>query len=313
MKDHIQATKGKVEAAYQTILAIAGNRAFADMEMTTIWDLIECTIIPIITYRCEVWNPNKSEMKSINSILDNILKRILMTPQTTPREALHIETGLLDPETISLKQKVMMDFRLNNNPNPRLHKLATAEETSMWSQLTKQAKEKLEVPAQDIAGKKYSVKNHIKTKTARYFKNKITEDGPEKSKINYMKEGRPDWRPFEKQKYLAELTRINASTIFMARTRMLDIKNNFRNKYPDVKCRACNNENETQEHVLETCQSLHQDPSNKVSKKDIFEEDPSALQVTANKIRTSLEKLAQIAVQPRDSNPLCPPVTRGST
>ena len=102
MKDHIQALKGKAEAAYQTILAITGNRTFMEIEMKAIWELIECTIIPIITYGCEVWNPNKSEMKNINSLMDNILRRILMAPQSTPREALYIETGQPDQETISL-------------------------------------------------------------------------------------------------------------------------------------------------------------------------------------------------------------------
>ena len=115
MKDHIASLKGKVEAAYQTILAITGNRTFSNIEMKSMWKLIDCTIIPIITYGCETWNLNKSETKAMNSLLDNILKRVLMVPQTTPREVLYIETGLLDPETISLKQKIMMNQRIRTS------------------------------------------------------------------------------------------------------------------------------------------------------------------------------------------------------
>ena len=44
MKDHMQVTKGNVEAAYQTILARDRNIVFADMERKTILELIECTI-----------------------------------------------------------------------------------------------------------------------------------------------------------------------------------------------------------------------------------------------------------------------------
>ena len=297
MKDHIQALKGKVEAAYQTILAITGNRAFADIEMKTIWELIECTIIPIITYGCEVWNPRKHETKSLNSLMDNILRRVLMTPQSTPREALYIETGLLDPETISLKQKAMMNHRLTNNTNQRLQKLATAAEPNLWKAQAGQAKDLLEITAEDTRGKKVSVKARIKAKAARYFKEKIEKDGTEKSKIKYLLEGRPDWKPSCKQKYLAELSRQNVSTIFQARTRMIDVKNNFRNKYPDITCRACGINPETQEHVLETCQTLHANPCNVVKIEDIFEIDPTALQVTANKIRTTLEKLTSPDVQ----------------
>ena len=43
-----------------------------------------------------------------------------MTPQTTPREVLYIETGLLDPETISNKQRIMISNRLKKEPNMSL-------------------------------------------------------------------------------------------------------------------------------------------------------------------------------------------------
>ena len=272
--------------------------------------MIEYSIIPIITYGCESWNPNKTETKSVNSLLDNIIKRILMTPQSTPREALYIETGLLDPETIGLKQKVMMDYRLTNNPNPRLHKMATAEEPNLWKKLAEHAKGLLEITDRDTQGKKPSVKNNVKAKTAKYFKKKITQDGQEKSKIKFLLEGRTEWKPHFKQKYLAELTRLNACTIFHARTRMIDIKNNFRNKYPDITCRACGKDEETQEHVLETCQTLHKNPSNLVTKIDIFEETTSALQVTAQKIRNTLEKLKDCTAR---ADAMSPHVIRGST
>ena len=95
LKDHIQMIKSKVEGAYQTILAIAGNRQFKEIELQTIWELIETTIEAIIMYSSETWNANKTEIQEINKIMDNILRRILITPQTTPREALYIETGLL--------------------------------------------------------------------------------------------------------------------------------------------------------------------------------------------------------------------------
>ena len=104
-------------------------------------------------------------------------------------------------------------------------------------------------------------------------------------------EGRPNWEPLKREKYLAELNRLNASTIFLARTRMVDVKNNFRKKYKDTTCRACGSEPETQEHVLDTCQSLHPNPSYRVTNPEIFETDPKALQVVAQKIRKTLEKL----------------------
>ena len=63
--------------------------------MAASWELIENTIIPIITYVSETWNPTEKEIKELNTILDNILK-VLITPYTTPRESLYIETGLME-------------------------------------------------------------------------------------------------------------------------------------------------------------------------------------------------------------------------
>ena len=43
------------------------------------------------------------------------------------------------------------------------------------------------------------------------------------------------------------------------RTRVLDVKNNFRNKYSNTKCRGSGQDEETQEHVL--VQNMSDPPS----------------------------------------------------
>ena len=40
LKDHLMSTKGKTEAALQTILSIAGDKTFKNIEMGTIWESI---------------------------------------------------------------------------------------------------------------------------------------------------------------------------------------------------------------------------------------------------------------------------------
>ena len=135
LDDHIKSTKGKAEAAYQTILSIAGNSNMKNIEMRTIWELISCCIQPTITYSGEVWQPTKSEQTRIIRIMDNIIKRILMVPQSTPREALYIEPGLLDPETISAKNRIMIEHRLGNS-NPRMKRLTETSQEKSWRETT---------------------------------------------------------------------------------------------------------------------------------------------------------------------------------
>ncbi len=41
MKHHLTIMKGKVEAVYQRILALAGNTTFRNIEMESIWNNVE--------------------------------------------------------------------------------------------------------------------------------------------------------------------------------------------------------------------------------------------------------------------------------
>ena len=82
-----------------------GNKYYNNRELETAWKLLETCIQPIITYGGESWNLNKKEQKkTLNQILENIIRRILMVPQSTPTDTLYIETGLLDISTITTKK-----------------------------------------------------------------------------------------------------------------------------------------------------------------------------------------------------------------
>ena len=102
---HIIQLKRKTEAAYQTILTVLGNQYFNKIELETAWKLLETCIQPILRYGGETMNNTKREERKINQIQENIIRRILMVPQSTPIEALYMETGLLDITTIITKNR----------------------------------------------------------------------------------------------------------------------------------------------------------------------------------------------------------------
>ena len=67
-----------------------------------------------------------------------------------------IETGLLDLETISHKQKRTMDYRLKNSTNQRDQRpqeLSNSEESNSWKAQTEQSKEKHEITKEELQGK----------------------------------------------------------------------------------------------------------------------------------------------------------------
>ena len=83
----------KAEADYQTIIATAGNNNFRNIEMETIWKLVETCIDPIAMYGGETWKPTKKESDEINK--EAIIGRRLMVETGTPNESFYIETGQL--------------------------------------------------------------------------------------------------------------------------------------------------------------------------------------------------------------------------
>ena len=90
LKDHLIEIKKKTEAAYQTIISLCQNQNFKNLELEIIWKLLEVCIQPIILSGMEAWHIKAKEMKKLNQIQEQIIKRFLMIPVTTPTEALYI-------------------------------------------------------------------------------------------------------------------------------------------------------------------------------------------------------------------------------
>ena len=61
----------------------------------------------------------------------------------------------------------------------------------------------------------------------------------------------------KREQYIKSLTRSEASVIFKLRTRMLNLKNNFRNnKKGDISCQRYHKEIDNEQHLLERCNQL---------------------------------------------------------
>ena len=219
--------------------------------MDTIWKLVTTCLIPIITYGGETRKPTKMEKeKKPNYMLDNI-KRILMTPTSTPREALYIETGLLDIETIDDKNKITMGERLEKNSNNLLNEITNSHTPRGWKEYLEETKTKYEITG--TTNREGTDKTNPKGKILKTFKTRIEKEGESKSKVKYLLEGNQGWTPGQPKRYMLQLGRTQASTIFKACTKMLQVKNNYKNAHKNLTCRACQKENETQEHVLTAC------------------------------------------------------------
>ena len=137
------------------MIALTGNSNFSMIEMEIIWKVLQACIAPIITYGGEIWETEPKSYKIANQMLDNVIKRILKAPVTTPREALYLETGILDPETIIKKNRISMEARILNGNNEIMKELISLENEDSWAQQNKTLKSNLEISEEDIKGTKY--------------------------------------------------------------------------------------------------------------------------------------------------------------
>ncbi len=60
-----------------------------------------------------------------------------------------------------------------------------------------------------------------------------------------------------------------------------------------ITLRMCTTTGETQQHIREECQGLHQDDSTKVTKTDLFNEEIQNLAEVAKRIIITINKLEQ--------------------
>ena len=102
--------------------------------MKTIWTLLETCIIPIINYSSEIWEPNKPETKRLNTILDNIIKRILRLPQSTPREFIYHELNIPDTQHRIIKRRINYALKLKESNPPHMTEVINDDNQKSWNQ-----------------------------------------------------------------------------------------------------------------------------------------------------------------------------------
>ena len=220
LADHIEEAKRKAEAAFQVMMRITGNTEFHGVEMKTIWQVVETCIIPIITYGTEAGKITKTEKKGLNKILDDIIKRILRVPTSTPRGPLYYETGLLDIEHSIKKNRVNYVKNLPKKKNQILRSTLKTEGGGKWT-LESQA----EMAEITLTNSTRTSKKNILERIREKMKHNLRQEGEGKSKTEYYTRNSESLPTIGKRKkYMNNESRHTVSNIIMARTRMMEVK-----------------------------------------------------------------------------------------
>ena len=101
------------------------------------------------------------------------------------------------------------------------------------------------------------------------------------------------YRDLNLQNYLKKDSPLNNEEkrfLFAARTRGLNVKNNFKQGNPDLKCRLCRNHTEDQQSLL-TCAALNKDQApSEAQYRDIFSDRTDKLAKITRLLRTKYEE-----------------------
>ncbi len=162
-----------------------------------------------------------------------------------------------------------------------------------WKARLENLEKDINLSEQDYNKTKHSLKTQVNQKINRAFKKKLGKNAENKSKVQHLLNGQPEWEPGKMKEYMYKTSREVASTIFQARSRMLKVKSDYKNKYKNhLQCRACGLAEETQNHVMQECPKLHPTNANKTTQEIIFCEDCTQLNQIAHLIQTTMNLLA---------------------
>ena len=129
LENHLTAMQSKIRAITAQVIAETGNKEFKGIKMKAIWQLVDATMIPILTYAAEGWNYTKEEIEKKKTISNGALKTITFLPQGTPTTFLLNETGYPPIEGIIKKKRIMQAHRLINMKKP-----TNQENDTAWKQ-----------------------------------------------------------------------------------------------------------------------------------------------------------------------------------
>ena len=221
-------------------------------------------LISSLLTNSEAWfNVSKSDVETLESVDENLLRKILEAPVSTPIEMLYLELGVV-PIRFTIKERRLnfLWYILHEDKESLigmvLRKQMESPGSGDWGQVVLKNLEELEMQMnvrdiEQISEEAFRriVKEKINVKALEY--------------LNLVKEGHTKvlhitHSSLEIQSYLEanEQTVQEAKFLFAARSRMLDVKCNYRGKYFITLCPCCNTEEDNQEHLL-YCHKLGDD------------------------------------------------------
>ena len=235
-----------------------------------------------ILFNSEVWyNIRDEDIEKLKQVDEYLLRSVIGAPAKTPKETLYLESGCIPIEYIIKSRRLMYLHHILRRPNEELiKKFYEAQKLKPskndWVKTVDKDKEDLNINLDDE-----QIKQMSKYKFRKLMQASIREKAFEhlmNLKETHSKAEDLSYKKLETQSYLKsdnDLKNEEKEVLFKFRTRMADLKMNFKNMHIDHTCPLCKEHDDSQKHILE-CETIlnkSEDLANnsRVEYEDIFE------------------------------------------
>ena len=218
-------------------------------------------LISSLLTNSEAWySLNQSDVEILESVDENYLRRIFEAPISTPIEMLYLELGVIPIRFIIQERRLNFLWYILHEDEESLINMVLKSQMKNpvngdWSKSCLKSLEDLEI---DLSIEEIE---RMKEDNFRSMVRKKTEDSAlkylNKMKGKHSKVMDISHTSLDMQPYLeaSETTIQERKFLFSLRSRMVDVKTNYREKYKDTICPCCKAEEDNQEHLL-SCSKL---------------------------------------------------------
>ena len=261
---NVKARVAKGKGIITRIIALIEGIPFGKFYFQVAMILRESLLISSMIFNSEAWyNVTKPELELLESVDLQFLRRILNAPKSTPKEMLFLETGCVPFREIIRKRRILfLHYILNEKSDSIMRKflekqIQTKKKKDWISQVIMDLKElNLNITIDNIRKMK---KSRLKIIINQAIKEKTFCDMVQKkeshSKVRLIKHERLEMQNYLKPNEL-KVKLEEAQEIFKMRSRVSDVKTNFKGKYENFECEICKIEYETQQHIIE-CKEIN--------------------------------------------------------
>ena len=221
-------------------------------------------LISSLLTNAEAWySLTQADLEALESVDENLLRRVLETPLSTPKEMLYLEMGVVPIRyIIKMRRLNFLQYMLHEDNDCLVHSFLKTQlenpSNGDWGQSCKKDLEELEIQMEidDIEKMtKNKFRNLVKKKTLEKALQHLNQVKAKHSKVLHLTHTK-----LEMQKYLEEneMSIHECKFLFSLRSRMIDVKTNYREKHSDTMCPCCEETEDSQQHLL-SCSKIESD------------------------------------------------------